>query len=70
MPQWEDRFYKANRAHTYLGKRVGALLLCCDVGGPLLLLCCQSDCVAVAAGEPRATDTKDVLAASQLTTPI
>ena len=20
--QWEDRFYKANRAHTYLGKRV------------------------------------------------
>ena len=19
--QWEDRFYKANRAHTYLGKR-------------------------------------------------
>lgn len=21
--QWEDRFYKGNRAHTYLGKRVG-----------------------------------------------
>lgn len=21
--QWEDRFYKANRAHTYLGRRVG-----------------------------------------------
>ena len=20
--QWEDRFYKANRAHTYLGRRV------------------------------------------------
>ncbi len=23
--QWEDRFYKANRAHTYLGRRVLAL---------------------------------------------
>lgn len=22
--QWEDRFYKANRAHTYLGRRDGA----------------------------------------------
>ena len=22
--QWEDRFYKANRAHTYLGRRVSA----------------------------------------------
>lgn len=22
--QWEDRFYKANRAHTYLGRREGA----------------------------------------------
>jgi TPP-dependent trihydroxycyclohexane-1,2-dione (THcHDO) dehydratase len=24
--QWEDRFYKANRAHTYLGRRDGAPL--------------------------------------------
>ena len=24
--QWEDRFYKANRAHTYLGRRVRVLL--------------------------------------------
>lgn len=23
--QWEDRFYKANRAHTYLGKRECAI---------------------------------------------
>jgi acetolactate synthase-1/2/3 large subunit len=23
--QWEDRFYKANRAHTYLGKPVRTL---------------------------------------------
>lgn len=22
--QWEDRFYKRNRAHTYLGRREGA----------------------------------------------
>ena len=22
--QWEDRFYKANRAHTYLGRRVSS----------------------------------------------
>ena len=28
--QWEDRFYKGNRAHTYLGKKVrrGAEQLC------------------------------------------
>lgn len=25
--QWEDRFYKANRAHTYLGHRVGSYSL-------------------------------------------
>lgn len=25
--QWEDRFYKANRAHTYLGKREGVYLM-------------------------------------------
>lgn len=25
--QWEDRFYKANRAHTYLGRKEGASLL-------------------------------------------
>ncbi len=24
--QWEDRFYKANRAHTYLGRRVRSAL--------------------------------------------
>ena len=24
--QWEDRFYKANRAHTYLGRKASALL--------------------------------------------
>lgn len=25
--QWEDRFYKANRAHTYLGRRDGTVSL-------------------------------------------
>ena len=31
--QWEDRFYKANRAHTYLGNRVSR---CCN---PLCCAC-------------------------------
>lgn len=26
--QWEDRFYKANRAHTYLGRRVSSPYRC------------------------------------------
>ena len=28
--QWEDRFYKANRAHTYLGRRVSIWCLLVD----------------------------------------
>ena len=34
--QWEDRFYKANRAHTYLGKKEGArpLLFCVPLARP------------------------------------
>ena len=31
--QWEDRFYKANRAHTYLGRRVSAWGLIARPGG-------------------------------------
>ena len=30
--QWEDRFYKANRAHTYLGRRVSIWHLICFPG--------------------------------------
>jgi acetolactate synthase I/II/III large subunit len=33
--QWEDRFYKANRAHTYLGRRVCAQ--CCPLPAGVLL---------------------------------
>lgn len=29
--QWEDRFYKANRAHTYLGRRVSFFFAGCAV---------------------------------------
>ena len=29
--QWEDRFYKANRAHTYLGRRECAHMQACCV---------------------------------------
>lgn len=29
--QWEDRFYKANRAHTYLGRRECAHMQACFV---------------------------------------
>ena len=31
--QWEDRFYKANRAHTYLGRRVSIWRLISLPGG-------------------------------------
>lgn len=35
--QWEDRFYKANRAHTYLGRRVPTpFTVCCQL--PHILL--------------------------------
>jgi hypothetical protein len=39
--QWEDRFYKANRAHTYLGKRdcTSPLHPPTSFSPPLLCLC-------------------------------
>ncbi len=36
--QWEDRFYKANRAHTYLGRRVRAVSTLLSLASVHLLL--------------------------------
>ena len=40
--QWEDRFYKKNRAHTYLGHRVSCIILWHHVAIAVASILCLS----------------------------